>query len=674
MAQTKNKTTKAKPKPSKPSTRKAKTAPIELHVGDVYTATPSEVAHDISLLRRALAIHCTDATLAEQIKREMRLPVYSDLKEAQDAARVKRARMNGRVAAVVPNYNYGRFITEALDSLWTQTRKPDEIIIVDDASTDDSVARAAIWIHEHANAHDAADTVRIVQHETNTGNVGGPRNSGILATDAEFIICLDSDDLLEPEYIETLLPVIQGRHEIGVVYSGVQTQEDSTTGERRLWPGWPRLFDWQWTTKLLPDRANTCIPTASLFRREMWERCGGYDAGRRAAEDADFWPRGLSVGFEAVKATEEPLFVYRRHSTESMSQRKIQRMDVWNIAYRGHMPLAAPTGQPPILRDYTKPAASVIIPVGPKHADKLPTAIHSVVSQTFTNWEIIVVNDSGKPLPLAAYPFVRVLDIGNGHGAGEARNDGLHFAHAPLAFFLDADDFIMPRALELMLSRYAEGDAGYVYSGWWKIEEGQKPVEKIPDAYQPMIYNHPVSVLIAVEDALKIGGFDESMEAFEDWEFFVKCGIAGLCGARVPEALLGYRMATGERRAKGLAMQPQIADYIKREHGDYIEGRKQIMACCGGNSAAVEQAAQDVNRRTLPTFESDGTVLMKYVGPYEAPVTYFGKYSGCKDCPPVHAAGDDVQRLQDTGVWALMKDEMPSIPQPATIYTTDANA
>jgi hypothetical protein len=77
---------------------------------------------------------------------------------------------------------------------------------------------------------------------------------------------------------------------------------------------------------------------------------------------------------------------------------------------------------------------------------------------------------------------------------------------------------------------------------------------------------------------------------------------------------------------------------------------------------------QDGQRRTLPHVEADGTVMLRYVGIEEGGITYFGKYVGCKDCPPVHATGDDMQRLLDTGKWALVKDEMPTIPQPAVIY------
>ena len=98
------------------------------------------------------------------------------------------------------------------------------------------------------------------------------------------------------------------------------------------------------------------------------------------------------------------------------------------------------------------------------------------------------------------------------------------------------------------------------------------------------------------------------------------------------------------------------------------------MACCGGNNAAVQAAAQDAPRRTLPTVEADGTVKLRFVGIEQGGITYFGKYVGCKDCEPVHATGDDVQRLLDTGKWALVSEDMPTIPTPAVIYSDNPDA
>jgi glycosyltransferase involved in cell wall biosynthesis len=634
--------------------RKAKLP--ELHPGDVYVAEPGTL--DARALRDALAIVCVDPVLAAQIRRDMHVEPAQTVAEAETVARTRRAAMTGTVSAVIPNYNYGRFLGQAIDSLLAQTRPPDEIIVVDDASTDDSAQVARSY----------GDRVRLIRHARNTGNVGGPRNTGIAAASGEFVITLDSDDMVEPAYVETLRAALMKRPGIGVAYAGVQTHVEPD-GQRVIHHDWPIPFDWRWQTAAVTP-PHTCIPTASMFRREMWRRAGGYDAARISAEDAEFWPRALGCGFEAVKATGDPLFIYRRHGP-SMSGRPITPLSTWSPMHRGWRPLAAPTGQPIALRDYTRPAVSVIIPVGPGHAKHLPSAIHSVIGQTAWAWEIVVVNDSGEALPLDPYPFVRVVDTGPRAGAGAARNAGMRAAVAPLVFFLDADDVILPRTLELMLRRYAEGDAGYVFSGWWFVQDGKPPVENIAAEWWPeawLDYSatgiHGVSVLIGREEALRIGGFDESLAGFEDWEFFVRCAITGLHGRRVPDALLAYRLSTGARRVEAMKRKAEVVDYLRSQHGDFIEHRRDIMACCGGSQAGVVAAGEVVSNRTMPMLEDDGRVLMEFTGPYEGPVTYFGAYTGCKGCVAVPVPNGDWQRLEATGMWRIVRPEMPFIPAP----------
>lgn len=647
---------------------KAASRSVTLEPGDIYAVDPAHV--DPAALRRALVVVCDDDVLAEQIRREMHIEPLRSADSADEVARFKRSRMNGKVSAVVPNYNYGRFIGDAVNALLQQTHRVSEIIVVDDASTDGSA-------DEVRRRFGDVSRVRVIEHDRNTGNVGGPRNTGIAAATGEFIISLDSDDMIEPEYVETLLSKIANRPDVGVTYSGVQTHVEGT-GQRIVHNDWPPEFDWRWqTAAIMPPR--NCIPTASMFRREMWERSGGYDAARRSAEDCDFWVRSLSTGFDAVKATPRPLFVYRRHGP-SMSNRPIERLDQWNAMYRGLRPLAAPTGQAVELRDYTRPTVSVIIPVGPGHARHVPGAIMSVLAQTLWNWELILVNDSGERLPLTPYPFARVIDVGPRAGVSAARNAGLRAAKAPLAFFLDADDVIAPQTLEKMTRRYAQGDAGYVYSGWWYAHDGKPAEEHLSWDWRPdwwigddMRGIHSVSVLVAVEDALRLGGFDEGISYFEDGEFFIRAAITGLCGARVPDALITYRMGTGERRRKLLETKEAVAAYLRDAHGDYIRGEKQPMPCCGGNAQAAAAAASEfanaTPRRILPTMAdnpNDGT-LMRFVGPYEAPVTYFGAYVGCKTCDPVRVAPGDVERMEATGVWQIVKPSMPTPPEPAVI-------
>lgn len=645
--------------------------------GVVIIPTFEALAGTSASLRGALAVVSDDARVVAAVQRDCRLPAFPDIASANAVAKRAMRRRNGRISAVVPNYNYDRFICDAINSLLTQTRKVDEIIVVDDGSTDESV--------QIAREHFADVTrLRIIQMPANSGNVGGPRNVGIAAATGEYIITLDSDDMLEPEYAEVLYQALVDNPDAGVAYTGVQVHREDT-GERWVVPNWPIPFTWEWSMAQEPDGSpHNCIPTASMFRREMWQRAGGYDAGRTSAEDAEFWTRALATGWRAIKATDAPHFIYRRHGN-SMSSRPILPLDTWSSLYRGHTPLAAPvneTSERAEVRDYTRPLVSVIIPVGPGHAQHLPSALHSLLAQTFWNFEVIVVNDSGELLPLAPYPFVRVSDIGKSSGASAARNAGLKLARGALTFFLDADDYIVPTTLEKMLRRYAKGDAGYVYSGWQFIREGQKPESLIAGEWTPDAWAsyesrglHGVSVLMATEDATRIDGFDESMSGFEDWEFFVRCAIAGLCGALVPEALLAYRLSTGQRREHAQSKREEVVAYLRAHHGDYIEGRKPMSACCGGNITASERAAKELaSAKALDAFAVDasGTVEMEYIGRYEAPVTYFGRYAGCKACDPVRVDAGDVARMENTGAWRVKPAAEPHTPQPAAIHEEGA--
>jgi glycosyltransferase involved in cell wall biosynthesis len=516
--------------------------------------------------------------------------------------------------------------------------------------------------------------VRLLQHARNSGTAGASRNTGIAQAAGEFIVCLDADDLLEPSYLATCYEAIHDDPGVGVVCTGVQTLTQAT-GLRTVHTHWPIPFDWAWSTARETPPHN-CIPTASMFRRAMWERSGGYNAAIRCGEDAEFWVRALSAGFEAVKCTDAPLFVYRRHGPSMSTSREWNDLAQWNRCYRGFTPLAAPTGRPPVQRDYTHPAVTVIIPVGPGHAAKLPTAIESVLAQTVQAWEIVAVNDSGDPLPLRPYPFVRAVSTPRpASGAGVARNSGLAHARAPLVFFLDADDYILPQTLERMLAVYGQGQAGYVYSGWLAVRDGQAPQPMIAADYDPRAWLsrdaqglHGVSVLMARADAQRIGGFDESLAGFEDWDFFIKCAIHGLCGVRVPEALLGYRLSTGARRNGALARRAQIVAELASRYGDYFDGRKPLMACCGGDKLATPIAAavvQQMGERydILP----GNQVYMQFIGSYEAPVTYYGKYSGCRTCPPVAVELGDVPRLEATGVWRAVPKKLEPAPEMAPI-------
>src|SRR5580704_10876157 len=110
-----------------------------------------------------------------------------------------------RVSVVIPAYNCGPYIAEALDSVLGQSLAPDEIVVVDDGSTDDTPERVAAYVGR----------VRYVRQANE--RVAAARNRGIAETSGELIAFLDSDDVWHPAKLERQVAILRERPEIGAI-------------------------------------------------------------------------------------------------------------------------------------------------------------------------------------------------------------------------------------------------------------------------------------------------------------------------------------------------------------------------------------------------------------------------------------------------------------------------
>jgi glycosyltransferase involved in cell wall biosynthesis len=631
---------------------------------------------DLDALRAAFVVGTDSARLAEAVRRDMRHgEIYSPDEPGIDyRARWLRADYEAHkgICVVIPCYNYARFVCEALDSVMAQTRRPEEIVVVDDASTDNT----SEIVRQYIAAHHAEGVIQLLTLSRN-GDLAAAQNAGIAATTQQHIVCLDADDLIEPRYLEVLHDAMLADRSLGVAYCGVQVLRD---GQRQPTRGFGE-FDWAWmATPADPPR--TMIPKPSMFRREMWRRAGGFHQTYRAGEDVDFWLRGLATGWNAKRATDEPLFTYRVHGNGQMSRsRSFSRIDHYKPWMRdGRVPFAAPTATPAEMPDYTHPVVSVVIPVGHGHAQYLPAALESLIGQTFREWEAVVVKDTPEALPLDAYPFAQVVDIGAGHGPSTARNAGVKAARAPLVVFLDADDWLMPDALLAMLSTYAVGNCAYVYTDWWDIHPDGQRQTRNSGGYDRAAtirggMGHSVTILIAKADVNAVGGFDESIRGLEDWEFMAHLAHDAKCGVRVARPLLAYRVAAGTQRNVGMAHREDRARLIVERYGGLDMAKK----CCGGNgealsatkAALLDYSAAPAGASVSPANCDNGGRLMEYIGSYNAPVTFLGKYSGGKLGNHKFAcvAPGDVARMERTGHWreAEAKPSMDNAPEPKVV-------
>jgi glycosyltransferase involved in cell wall biosynthesis len=176
---------------------------------------------------------------------------------------------------------------------------------------------------------------------------------------------------------------------------------------------------------------------------------------------------------------------------------------------------------------------AVIIPTF-NHARFLPDSIMSVLAQTRPADEIIVVDDGSADDPasvVAQFPKVQFIRQQNG-GPSAARNTGLRNCCASHVVFLDADDRLLPMALEAGLMRIlSRPDCGFVYGGFRVISKDGRPIS--PDRFTPiegdslhaLLHSNlpiiPSTALFRRDCVLAVHGFDETLRRCEDYDLFL---------------------------------------------------------------------------------------------------------------------------------------------------------
>ncbi len=164
-----------------------------------------------------------------------------------------------RISVVIPTYQHAATLARALDSLFAQTRQPDEVIVVDDGSTDATVEVLAPY----------RDRIKYLYQD----NLGAPRarNRGSEKTSGEFVIFWDADVVAHTRMLEKLEKTLISHPEAAWVYS-------SFWWGRRLFQGRP----------FSPDalRSQNYIHTTALIRREDFP---GFDESLKRFQDWDLW-------------------------------------------------------------------------------------------------------------------------------------------------------------------------------------------------------------------------------------------------------------------------------------------------------------------------------------------------------------------------------------------------
>lgn len=330
-----------------------------------------------------------------------------------------------------------------------------------------------------------------------------------------------------------------------------------------------------------------------------------------------------------------------------------------------------------------EPLVTVIIPVHESHVKLLPQALASVRNQTLKCSQVVVVNDTGKPL--RRIDGAKVLNTRGREGAAVARNMAIDRAKTPFLLFLDADDLLYDTAVETLVRTYADPDwsESYLYGDCMNWDGAQFKYYSSWTYDRELLFRtslHPVTALVPTEAAQAIGGFDEKIAGWEDWEFWIRLGVNGYCGAKVPMPLIVYRTSAGVSRERHRLLQDDIVGDVEKLYGDYIHKRSILMGCGPGCGKAKLQAQRLVEGLS-PDRPVDGQVLLEFVGPQQGLVpfrvdgeVYQGANTPSSRFVPVRA--EHVEQLLATRFWRRVPTSALTArrPEPTTVVAAPGPA
>ncbi len=459
-----------------------------------------------------------------------------------------------RISVVITCYNYGKYLRDCVRSVVGQTFKEWELIIVNDGSTDDSLAVAKACAEEFAGL-----PITIVD-QPNSGQPALARNAGIRRAQGEFILPIDADDQIDPRYLEHAFRAIDADATVDLVYS--DSLFDNGKTRVRKTPG-------RFEAKALAA-ANQLV-YCCVYRRAVWAKVGGYRDNVRGYEDWDFWLAAALAGAKAVYIPRVGLLYNEKDSgvySQTVSRHQVRTAQVMlnNSAAYSSAQLERARA---VLADAA--AATTVSAAGPKspsfvsvvipcynQAQYLAEAVQSVFAQTYPHWEIVIVNDGSPDRTsevaqglILRHPDrkIRLIEKANG-GLADARNAGIRFARGQYILPLDADDRIDPTFLAKTVA-LLDGQPGiaiaytdWVYFGGHNTRRAALDYDFARLCKKENLFT--CTSLFRREAWEAAGGYNPNMtRGVEDWDFWIGCGEKGFVGQRIPEPLFFYRAKEG---------------------------------------------------------------------------------------------------------------------------------
>jgi len=203
-----------------------------------------------------------------------------------------------RVSVIIPCYNYANLVGRAIQSVLDQTYRDFEVIVVDDGSTDNTPEVVGRF----------GERIRYIRQANQGPNAA--RNTGIRATDGEFVALLDADDEWLPHKLERQIEVMDAKPNVGLMYANIYLIEGQSGAIIGTYP--PRFFHEGYVLPHLFLHQFVPSPTP-LIRRKVFERVGYFDPKTIGSDDWEMWLR-IAAQFNFAYVL-EPLAKYTVHAS-----------------------------------------------------------------------------------------------------------------------------------------------------------------------------------------------------------------------------------------------------------------------------------------------------------------------------------------------------------------------
>ncbi|MDQ1199892.1 glycosyltransferase involved in cell wall biosynthesis [Rhodococcus sp. SORGH_AS303] len=259
------------------------------------------------------------------------------------------------VSVVIPCFDYADYLSDAVTSVLSQVGVSVEVIVVDDASTDGSLAIARRWA--------ATDRrVSVVAHHHNRGPVD-TFNDGLRVASGEYLVRLDADDMLTPGSLHRAVALARAHPEVGLVYGHPLHVADEHLPAPRISPtGWTIWSGREWLADRCRDGLNVITSPEVLMRKSVVDRVGG-QMPLAHTHDMEMWFRIAAFADVAyIRGVDQ---AWHRDHPRSLSSREVdplrdlyERRDAFDVLFSG------PAGQIPAAAELHRTAVRAVAEYG----------------------------------------------------------------------------------------------------------------------------------------------------------------------------------------------------------------------------------------------------------------------------------------------------------------------